>query len=252
MDRVQLLNASIHKLTFEQLLEQFSSGLIVFLNVDTMMKMQKDSEYAEVCREAEFVIADGQFLLYSARFLGAALPGKVSGSDFLGAFCERHRADETVKVFLLGAGPGVADKAMNRINDRVGRAVVIGAISPSYGFEHKPDECADIVAQINASGATVLAVGVGAPKQEKWIAKHRSQMPKVTRYLAVGATIDFEAGALRRAPRWMSDNGLEWFFRLSMEPRRLYRRYLIEGPPFFWLVLRQKLGYYQDPTRGHL
>jgi UDP-N-acetyl-D-mannosaminuronic acid transferase (WecB/TagA/CpsF family) len=94
-----------------------------------------------------------------------------------------------------------------------------------------------------------LAVGVGAPKQEIWIARHRHRMPRVTRFLAIGATIDFEAGTVKRAPKWMSRAGIEWLYRLMSEPRRLYRRYLIEGPPFFWLLLKQRLGLYRDPFR---
>src|ERR1700690_3535542 len=104
---------------------------------------------------------------------------------------------------------------------------------------------------INDSGATALVVGVGAPKQEIWIARHRNRMPAVKWFMAMGATIDFEAGTLKRAPRWMSQSGLEWLYRLSQEPRRLSRRYLIECPPFFWLLAKQYLGIYRDPHQAY-
>lgn len=243
----RVLNASMQDISFRELLDRFERGLIVFLNVDTIMKLQKDPEYAEVCRNAEYVIADGKIVIYATHFLGTPLREKVSGSDFLGAFCEHHRSNPDVRVFLLGAGPGVADTARQRINARIGREIVVGSHSPSFGFQDKPAECDEIVRLINESGANVLAVGVGAPKQEKWIARHRERLPNVQRYLAVGATIDFEAGKVRRAPVWMSEVGLEWLFRLAQEPRRLSKRYLIEGPPFFWLLLMQKLGRYRDP-----
>ena len=97
------------------------------------------------------------------------------------------------------------------------------------------------------TGATVLAVGDGAPKQEKWICKYKDRMPNVRIFLAIGATIDFEAGNVSRAPKWMSDTGLEWLYRLVMEPNRLWRRYLLEDPLFFWLVLKQKLNLYAAP-----
>lgn len=249
MSTVRILNATLLNLTFAELLERYSAGLLIGLNVDTFMKLQRDPEYAAICRDAEYVVADGQVVLYASRFLGTPLRDKISGSDFVGAFCAHHRHDPEVKIFLLGAGPGVADAARTRINLRVGREMVVAARSPSFGFENKPEECADIVREINASGANVLVVGVGAPKQEKWIARHRGQLPGVRRFLAVGATIDFEAGAKKRAPPWMSRVGLEWLYRLLHEPRRLWRRYLIECPPFFWLLLKQKMGSYEDPFR---
>lgn len=241
------MNAKLRNVSFTELLDQYSTGLLVGLNVDTFMKLQKDAEYASICASAEYVVADGQMVMYASRLLGTPLREKISGSDFLGAFCERHREDPQVRVFLLGAGPGVAAEARSRINRRLGRDIVVAAHSPSFGFEKVPDECAEIVGMINDSEATVLVVGVGAPKQEKWIARHRSRLPQVRQFLALGATIDFEAGSLKRAPAWMGRVGLEWLYRLLQEPRRLWRRYLIEGPPFFWLLLRQRLGRYEDP-----
>ena len=142
--------------------------------------------------------------------------------------------------------PGVAAEAMRRLNARFGREIVIGAQSPSYGLEKDESECAEIIATVNASGATVVAVGVGAPKQEKWIMQHRGRMPGVRVFMGIGATIDFEAGQLPRAPRILQDIGLEWAYRLFREPRRLWRCHLLENPPFLWLVLKQRLG--QDPA----
>ncbi len=248
-DTVRILNAQLMNVSFAELLERFSSGSVVFLNVDTLMKLQRDREYASICGSADYVVGDGQILVYASCLLGTPLREKISGSDFLGAFCEYHRNDPEVRIFLLGAGPGVAARARSRINGRLGREIVVGAHSPSFGFEDEPDECADIVERINDSAATVLVVGVGAPKQEKWIARHRDRLRGVTRFLSVGATIDFEAGAVSRAPAWMSRVGLEWLYRLAQEPRRLWRRYLVEGPPFFWLLLRQGIGRYEDPFR---
>jgi exopolysaccharide biosynthesis WecB/TagA/CpsF family protein len=93
----------------------------------------------------------------------------------------------------------------------------------------------------------VLAVGVGAPKQEKWICKYKDRFTHVKIFMAVGATIDFEAGVVQRSPKWMSKFGLEWLFRISADPKRLWKRYLLEDLPFFWLLLKQKLGLYRSP-----
>ena len=251
MTTVRILNAELRNLSFAELLERYTSGILVGLNVDTFMKLQKNAEYAKICSTAEFVVGDGHFVIGASKLLGTPLKEKISGSDFLGAFCQYHRADPSVRVFLLGAGPGIAIKARERINARTGSEIVVGAHSPSYGFENKPDECDEIVSMINDSGATALVVGVGAPKQEIWIARHRNRMPAVKWFMAMGATIDFEAGTLKRAPRWMSQSGLEWLYRLSQEPRRLSRRYLIECPPFFWLLAKQHLGIYRDPHQAY-
>lgn len=101
--------------------------------------------------------------------------------------------------------------------------------------------------RINRSGATVLAIGVGAPKQELWITRYKDQLPNVQTFLAIGATIDFEAGTVQRSPRWMSDVGLEWLFRILCEPKRLWKRYLVHDLPFFWLILQQRLRTYRNP-----
>lgn len=105
----------------------------------------------------------------------------------------------------------------------------------------------EIVETINKSGATVLAIGVGAPKQEKWICRYKDKLPNIKIFLAVGATIDFEAGQKKRSPKWVSEIGLEWLHRLLSEPKRLWKRYLLDDSLFFWLILKQKLHLYQFP-----
>ena len=125
--------------------------------------------------------------------------------------------------------------------------MVIAAHSPSIGFENKEDECEEIVELINTSGATVLAIGVGSPKQEMWIAKYKKQLKNIKIFLAVGATIDFEAGNVERSPRWMSEIGFEWLYRLLKEPRRLWKRYLLDAVPFVLLIFKQRLLLYKNP-----
>lgn len=123
----------------------------------------------------------------------------------------------------------------------------VAAYSPSFGFEKNEAECEKICELINQSGATVLGIGVGAPKQEKWICKYKDRLPNIKVFLAIGATIDFEAGYRARSPQWMSQVGIEWLHRLLSEPNRLWKRYLIEGLPFFWLIFQQKLHFYKTP-----
>ena len=144
---------------------------------------------------------------------------------------------------------GIAQKALEVINAREGREVVVGAHSPSMQFVNDEREIADVIRIINDSGATCLIIGLGAPKQEIWITRYRSAMPKVKVYMGVGATIDYEAGAVKRAPRWMTRIGLEWLYRISTEPKRYWRRYL-RDMEYFWLLLLDGLGVYRPPMQG--
>ena len=240
--RVNILNIPIDNISMYELLEELKHGGVVFTpNVDHLVKLQKDREFYRVYQEADYRICDSQLILYASRFLGQPIGEKVSGSDLFPAFYRRYSQDETVKIFLLGGLNGVGETARQRINEKVGRNMVVESYSPPFGFENDPGECERIIERINASGANVLAVGVGAPKQEKWIVNYRSRLTAIDTFFAIGATIDFEAGNLSRAPQWMSQTGLEWLYRLLMEPGRLWKRYLVEDLGFFTLVLRQKL-----------
>ena len=227
---MQVLDVPITSVDTDQLLESYDSGLLLFHNLDTMYKTCCDETFRAVCCTADYAAIDGQVLRGLLRVLWHRDVSKVSGADFLPAFCRHHASNPDVKLFLLGAGPGVAERAGQRLNATAGRQIVVGAHSPSFDLLTDEQESARVAEMINTSGANALAVGLGAPKQELWMSRNRSRMPNVARFMAVGATLDFEAGRVRRAPRWMSTMGLEWLFRLVHEPRRLWRRYLVEGP----------------------
>lgn len=247
MEEVKILNIGIHNIGKKDLLEKLTEGIVYTPNVDHIIKLQKDKAFFELYKEADYRLCDGKILQLASRLLGTPLKEKISGSDLFPSFYTHHKANQDIRIFLLGSSEGVAKKAMENINNKSGREIITGCLSPSFGFEKKQDECDNILKVINNSGATVLAIGVGAPKQEKWIHQYKSQLPGIKIFLALGATIDFEAGEKSRSPEWMSEWGLEWLFRLSSEPGRLWKRYLMEDPLFFWLLLKQKLGIYRDP-----
>ncbi len=247
MKKVNMLNISINNLSQLELLKELEYGIVFTPNVDHIMKLQKEQEFFKAYSIADYIVCDSQVLIYASRFLGTPLKEKISGADFFSAFYTFHKHNEKIKIFLLGADTGVASKAQTKINDKLGRNIIVGSYSPSFGFENNAGECLEIVERINMSKATVLAIGVGAPKQEKWIYKYRDQLPNIKIFLALGATIDFEAGNKKRAPQWMSELGLEWLHRLLSEPKRLWKRYLIEDLPFFWLILKQKNNLYKMP-----
>lgn len=247
MSRVNILNVSIDNISQAEFLEKCKSGVVFTPNVDHLMQLQGNPEFYETYQGATYKVCDSKILFFISRFLGSPIKEKISGSDLFPAFYEYHKNNEDIKIFLLGAREGVAKKAQEEINAKVGREIVVAAHSPSFGFEKSEEECAKIIDIINQSGATVLAVGVGAPKQENFICKYKDKLPNVKIFLAIGATIDFEAGTVNRSPKWMSELGLEWLYRLLAEPKRLWKRYLVHSPLFFWLILKQRFNLYADP-----
>ncbi len=250
MARLNFLNISIDNLSSMELLQQLQSGGTVYTpNVYHLLRLQRDRDFYQVYKQADYCICDSQILWIVSRLLGRPIREKISGSDLFPAFYNHYKNDETVKIFLLGAAEGVGEEAKSQINQKLQREIVVDTYSPPYGFEDDPEECEQILQKVNDSGATVLAVGLGAPKQEKWIDRNRAHLPGVKVFLAIGATIDFEAGNVPRSPRWMSTLGLEWIHRIVMEPRRLGKRYFNDALPFVWLVLAERLGLYRDPFR---
>lgn len=248
MTQVQLLNVNINNVAMSDLLDELQrGGFVVTPNVDHLMKLQRNHDFYGVYQEAEYRVCDSKILMYVSRFLGTPIQEKISGSDLFPAFYTRYKNDETIKIFLLGAEAGIAEIARKNINYKVGRNMIIDTYSPPFGFEKDEEECQKILRLINSSDATVLAMGVGAPKQEIWIATHRKYLHKVKIFLAIGATINFEAGNIKRCPKWMSEVGLEWLYRLSGEPKRLWKRYLMDAIPFIYLICKQRFQIYKNP-----
>lgn len=244
--RIPILNIGIDNVSKEELLEKLDEGLLVTPNVDHIMKLQKDRGFYDVYQQADWIICDSKIVSLASRFFGTPIKEVIPGSTFFFQYCDYHRDNSSISIFLLGAKPGVAITAMKNINIKIGRNIIVGAHSPSFGFETNTEECRDIVDLINNSGANVLVVGVGAPKQEKWILKYRSDFKNIKLFLPLGATIDFEAGNIRRAPKLFQTIGMEWLFRLLSEPKRLWRRYLLEDSPFIFYMFLYKFGLYKN------
>ena len=244
--RQRLLNIRVDDLTMAQLLKRPDCGVVFTLNLDHLYQVQRNRTFYEAYQKADVVTADSKYVYWMLRLLGRPVREKVSGSDMVPALAEHHANDPAVRIFLLGAKDQVAEAARQRINTRVGHQVVVGAHGPSMRFIDDPREIESVVAMVNRSGASVLMVGLGAPKQEVWIAQHRHLMPQVRMFLGIGATIDYEAGAVSRAPPWMRRSGLEWFYRVVTEPRRYAMRYL-KDTIVIWYVFLDALGWYRNP-----
>ncbi|HQT25684.1 MAG TPA: WecB/TagA/CpsF family glycosyltransferase [Burkholderiales bacterium] len=220
--------------------EARKKGLVVTPNVDHVMTMQEDVEMLELYRLAMYRFADGMPLVWFSRFFrGKGLPERVAGSDLLPAVA-RITATRGLKLFLLGGLPGVAEQAAIRLAQQNPSLSVAGTYSPPFGFEKDELESKRIVKMVNDSGADILFIGVGAPKQEKWAAKYMDKLD-VGPILGVGAAFDFAAGAVKRAPVWLQRIGMEWLWRLLQEPGRLWRRYILKDSQFILLVMRELL-----------
>lgn len=250
METTRILNVDILSITKDCLLEKLKKGVLVTPNVDHLVKLQRDREFYGVYQKAEWVVCDSKILYLLSKLLKRPLPEAIPGSSFFTSYYMYHKDDPDCRIFLLGAKEGIAAKAMQRINEKVGRRIVVGAHSPSFGFEKNEKECEELIDIINKTGANVLLVGVGAPKQEKWIMKYRDRMPGVDLFMALGATIDFEAGTLKRAPAIWQKIGMEWLYRCMKEPKRLFKRYFVDDMQFFYYFTKQLLGMYKDPFKN--
>ncbi|ELC8443047.1 WecB/TagA/CpsF family glycosyltransferase [Clostridium perfringens] len=233
MDRMNFLNTKVDNLTMDEALEKVEklildkkASYVVTPNVDHIVKLETDKEFQAVYNNADLILTDGMPLIWISKIKGTPIKEKISGSDFFPKLCERA-AEKGYSLFLLGAAEGVADKAAENLKERYEGLNVVGTYSPSYGFEKKQDEIEKIIKMVNKAKPDILAVGLGAPKQEKFLYKYRDEL-NVPISLAIGASIDFEAGNVKRAPRWMQKSGLEWFYRLCKEPKRMFKRYIID------------------------
>jgi exopolysaccharide biosynthesis WecB/TagA/CpsF family protein len=215
-----------------------------------IMKLQRDRSFFESLSQFDVVTCDSQILLAASKFLGTPLRERVSGSDFFPRFYTAHKDDPSVTVFICGGGPGVAEVAQRNVNAKVGREMVVGTDSPPFDYDKRPGETDRMIDRIHGSKASVLVIGLGAGRQEKFIVQHRERLPHVKTFLPLGGTIDYEAGTLKRPPPWVTNWGLEWLYRLGREPKQRWHRYLVHQPPVLYHLARQRLGLYRNPFDG--
>ncbi|EHK2442084.1 WecB/TagA/CpsF family glycosyltransferase [Clostridium perfringens] len=243
MSRMNFLNIEVDNLTMneaidraEELIIKKKPSYVVTPNVDHIVKLENDKEFQEVYKNADLILTDGMPLIWISKIKGNPIKEKISGSDFFPKLCERA-SKKGYTLFLLGAAEGVAAKAAENLQTKYKGLNIVGTYSPSYGFEKKDDEIKEIIKMISEVKPDILAVGLGAPKQEKFLYNYKDKL-NVPLSLAIGASIDFEAGNINRAPKWMQNCGLEWFYRLCKEPKRMTRRYLIDDTKIIYIALK--------------
>lgn len=215
-------------------------ALVVTPNVDHIVQMEDDTDMRSIYEKAALLFADGMPLVWLSKILpGKSFPERVTGADLLPSLCEQG-AKEGLRIYFMGGQEGVAEQAAQKARERFKGIQIVGTYCPPFGFESDPKECTRIVDDINAKKPDLLFLGVGAPKQEKWANAHFDRLDTGP-ILCVGASFDFLAGNIKRAPSWIQRSGMEWLWRLLSEPTRLWRRYLLRDSRFLLLALREGL-----------
>jgi N-acetylglucosaminyldiphosphoundecaprenol N-acetyl-beta-D-mannosaminyltransferase len=224
-----------------------SSQYVVTPNTQHAVLLKSDLRFRDVYNSAFLSVPDGVPLLWAAKLLKTPLSGRVNGTDLFEKLCE-VAAQENLKVFLLGGRPGVAEKTKAVLQNRHSRLDIVGTYCPPYGFESIPGELERINDIIRSRSPHILFVALGSPKQEMWIYNNYQSLG-VPISIGIGASFELVAGMVPRAPKIMQNMGMEWLFRLFMEPRRLWKRYVVCNTLFIWLVIQQRFfGLHAQPV----
>ncbi len=214
-------------------------GVVITPNLDHLRRAVRDPAYRTLIEQASLSVPDGFPLVLASRIQGTPLPARVAGSDLISSL-SAHAARAGLSVFLLGGDPGTAERAAEILRQRSPGLRIAGTYCPPVGFERDGQIMDEMRRLLRDSEAHIVFVALGSPKQEYLIARVRQELPSAW-WLGVGISFSFLCGEVPRAPRWMRRCGLEWFHRLISEPRRLFRRYLIEGIPFAVVLMLQSL-----------
>ncbi len=245
MEKQALLNTYINNVTMsetivaiEQMIKSEKKSYVVAINVDVVMKIEKDSYLKEIVDNADMVLVDGKPLVWISELYGKPLKGKISGSDLVPVLCEVS-VEKGYKIFIIGGKDGIAQQAKQKLEKKYPNIKIVGTYAPPLGFEKDVKELDKINQMISDVQPDLLIACFGCPKQEKWIYENIGKYDaKVS--ICAGATVDFLAGNVKRAPRWMSEHGLEWFYRFLQEPKRMFRRYFVDDIKIVGLIRKYR------------
>lgn len=244
-NRIKFLNTYIDNLTSteaKKMVDMFvcdgKNHYIVTPNSDIIVKMQDDKELKQICDNADLILTDGMVVVKLSQYLGVPIKERVCMTDFVWDVCDL--ADEKhYKIFLFGGKGDALKKATENIQKKYPNLNIIDSYSPPFGFENDPDALTLANERIAKSGADILIVFLGCPKQEKFIYRNMNKY-NVPVSITMGGCVDFLAGNVKRAPMWMQNIGLEWFYRFLQEPKRMFSRYFIEDMRIFGLARKYK------------
>lgn len=247
MARMRLMNTEIDNLTMDETLDAIDSlikedncSYVVTPNVNHIVQLEKDEELKRVYENASLILTDGKPLIWISNWYKTPIKEKISGSDLFPRVCDLA-AKKGYTMYLLGAAEGVADKAAKNLMNKYKGLNIVGTYSPPFGFEKDKLELKKIERQIQEVHPDILIVGLGCPKQEKYMYHHCKELD-VPISFGLGASIDFEAGNIKRAPRWMSEHGLEWLYRITQDPKRLAKRYLVDDMKIIRIARKYRRG----------
>jgi N-acetylglucosaminyldiphosphoundecaprenol N-acetyl-beta-D-mannosaminyltransferase len=251
---INVLGVGLHPMRFAGALDLMERWIregfprsICFPGSDMLAASQRNTLLRSALNGADFVATDGMMLVRVCRWLGAPHAERVYGPDVMLELCRRS-AQAGYRHYFYGASPGVAETLAERLQKQFPGLQIAGTYSPPYRALSEA-EVAEDIRRINDSNADVVWVGLGSPKQERWMADNRSGL-QAPLLLAVGAAFDFHAGTVRQAPRWVRSAGGEWFYRLCSEPRRLWKRYSLQLVHFLGLLSLQIAGMRRFPINA--
>lgn len=245
MPRIRFLNTYVDNLTMEEavqkvneLIQKNEYSYVVTPNLDHIVLIEKDPLFKEVYDKASLILTDGQPLIWISKLKNTPIVEKVSGSDFFPKVCEMA-SKKGYSLFILGAADGVAKQAAENLCMKYKGLKVVGTYSPKIGFEKDENELNQIYSLVNSANPDILAVSLGSPKGEKFIYQNLESLD-VPLSMSIGAAVDFEAGNVNRAPKWMSNCGLEWLYRTFKEPKRLAKRYWNDAKSIVPIIRKYK------------
>jgi N-acetylglucosaminyldiphosphoundecaprenol N-acetyl-beta-D-mannosaminyltransferase len=249
----EVLGVRVHAVQMSDAVEQLRSWIrsgemgrfVAVTGMHGVAESRQNSYFRSILNSADLVVPDGMPLIWLGRWHRYSLRRRVTGSELMQAFC--RETGPRCRHFFYGGGPGVAEELACVLHEQYG-ITVAGTYAPPFRPLTSQEEEA-IRLRVEQAAPDVLWVGLSTPKQERWMYEHREEM-KVPVMVGVGAAFDMNSGKLRRAPLWMQDHGLEWLFRLIVEPQRLWRRYLVTIPKTSWFVCWELLRAYWDSARS--
>ena len=245
MEKQPLLNTCVNNVNMDEAIQAIEDMIasekksyIVAINVDVVMKIENDSYLKDITDKADMVLVDGKPLEWIAKWHKRPIKAKISGSDLVPLLCKRA-TEKGYSLFIIGGKDGIAEKAKQNLERDLPGIRIVGTYAPPFGFERDEKELNRINEMISDAHPDILIACFGCPKQEKWIYEnYQKYAAKVS--VCAGATVDFLAGNVNRAPKWMSNHGFEWFYRFLQEPKRMFKRYFIDDVKILKLVKKYK------------
>ena len=245
MNRIHILNTNIDNYTMTETVDSVVQAIEskkqlhhVVVNAGKIVAMQKDPELRASVNECDLINADGQSVIWASKLLGHPLKERVAGIDLMENLVElSHR--KGYKMYFLGAKEEIVKKVVKVFTEKYGPEIIAGFRNGYF----KPEDEEHIARDISESNAHILFVAISSPNKENFLYRNRERLAKVNLIMGVGGSFDVIAGKVKRAPKWMQKNGLEWFYRFLQEPGRMWKRYLVGNTKFIWLVLRERIKF---------